>query len=50
VVHGVGHGGPGFNEPKIEEMVAQFFDAQLKGKATPGSTAEAQSTESTFTP
>ena len=50
VIHGAGHGGPGFNEPKIEEMVAQFFDAQLKGKATPGSTAEAQTTESTVTP
>jgi acetyl esterase/lipase len=44
-IHGAGHGGPGFNDPKIEEMVAGFFDGQFKAKTPPP--AETKTTEST---
>lgn len=46
-IHGAGHGGPGFADPKVEEMVAKFFDARLKEKST---TVEALTSESTVDP
>lgn len=46
-IRGAGHGGPGFNDPKIEEMVAGFFDRRLKAGASATPTAEASMTEST---
>lgn len=45
-IHGAGHGGPGFNEAPVPEMVATFFDQTLKAK--PGD-PEAKTTESTTT-
>lgn len=46
-IHGAGHGGPGFADKAVEEMVAKFFDQQLKEKAT---SVEALTSESTVDP
>lgn len=45
-IHGAGHGGAGFNEPPIPEMVTAFFEQTLKAK--PGA-PEAKTSESTTT-
>lgn len=45
-IHGAGHGGPGFNEPPVPDMVREFFEKRLKqGNADP----EAATSESTAT-
>ncbi len=45
-IHGAGHGGPGFNDPMIAEMVSAFFDEKLK---SPSTAPEAKTSESTAT-
>ena len=46
-IHGAGHGGPGFNDPQIGEMVSGFFDRTLKAKSPPTGSPEAKTSEST---
>jgi hypothetical protein len=46
-IHGAGHGGPGFNDPEVTEMVSAFFDQRLKGGTTTAGAPEAKTTEST---
>ncbi len=48
-IRGAGHGGPGFNDPQISDMVSAFFDQTLKAKTAPTGTPEAKTTESTAT-
>lgn len=46
-IHGAGHGGAGFSDPQISEMVTAFFDQNLKSKPA---SAEARKTESSAPP
>ena len=45
-IHGAGHGGSGFNEPTITELVTTFFEQTLKAKPGP---PEAKTSASTTT-
>lgn len=49
IIHGAGHGGPGFSGKNIDDMVATFFDKKLKGTPSAGNAPEALTTESTAT-
>ncbi|MCM2370275.1 alpha/beta hydrolase fold domain-containing protein [Aporhodopirellula aestuarii] len=46
-IHGAGHGGPGFNEPTVEDMVSEFFETKLKANAENPATPKATQSEST---
>ena len=46
-IHGAGHGGPGFNDPQIGEMVSAFFEQTLKSKSAPTGAPAAKTSEST---
>jgi len=46
IIHGAGHGGPGFGGRDIDEMVSGFFEARLKNRS---SKVEALETESAAT-
>jgi acetyl esterase/lipase len=46
-IHGAGHGGPGFADPKIADMVSEFFEKKLKGAAAPDDSPSATTSEST---
>jgi acetyl esterase/lipase len=46
-IHGAGHGGPGFNEAVIGDMVREFFERKLKSKEAAKAAPEAITSENT---